>query len=298
MDPGTFDGARLDRLCSSGVNRVSIGVQSFSDDTLKLCGRAHSSDDVYRALQALSACNRLKSFSLDLISALPHLSIDQWEHTLSEAIQSKAPHISIYDLQVEDRTAFSRWYRTDRTALPSDSAAADMYRVAVNMLNRAGYEHYEVSNYALPGHRSQHNQRYWRCKDTLAFGQGAASYFNHKRFSRPSSLQDYTQWIESLDKGEVDREIVDNLLGDACSTAEQPDILEYVMLALRTSDGFDLKHTRICYGDTACDRILRALRAYIDQGLVQLTEKGVRLSDPDGFLVSNDIISTVFAAIS
>ncbi|CAM9168800.1 unnamed protein product, partial [Sphacelaria rigidula] len=143
MDPGTFDEEKLVEFLALGVNRVSMGVQSFDTDLLQSCGRAHSLQDVYDAVGVIRKAG-VKNFSIDLMSGLPSQTIAQWEHTLHEAVATGAAHISVYDLQVEAATAFGNWYTAGVSPLPQDETCADMYRTASRVLRSAGYEHYEA----------------------------------------------------------------------------------------------------------------------------------------------------------
>lgn len=300
MDPGVFDRPRLARLQGMGVSRLSVGVQAFDDEILKAIGRAHNLRDVYRALDDLSS-SKLSSFNIDLISALPSLSLKGWQHSLQEAIRSRAPHVSVYDLQVEDNTAFGRWKH--RLPLPTEPLAAEMFSTASDYLRKAGYLHYELSNYALPGHESKHNLRYWRSQPCLAFGNGAASYFGRRRFSRPSTLDGYSQWLEKAEHSP--EEVAEELLGiytlaeEERATQDRVDMEEAVMLALRTSHGLNIQDFNVTYGPQATRRVLRALKPFMESGRVVQSEDSqlVRLSDPDGMLLSNEIISSVFAAL-
>jgi len=133
------------------------------------------------------------------MSGLPGLTRDAWRSSLQQAIDAKPPHISVYDLQIEEGTPFARRYEPGVAPLPLDGDAADMYADASLLLTRAGYEHYEVSNYATPGHRSRHNQQYWRLRQYYAFGVGAASYLAGRRYSRPKGLQAYYEWVDGFE---------------------------------------------------------------------------------------------------
>ena len=316
MDPGTFTAATLLELEGAGVTRLSLGIQSFDDEILRACGRAHTADDAWRAIDTIHASpTRFKdNFSIDLIASLPHLTLPRWETTLRQAVRTGCSHVSVYDLQVEDKTAFGRWYAPGVFPLPSDADAAAMYRMAAEVLTSpsdqgeggGGFEHYEVSNYAKPGKRSRHNQLYWRCEQTLGFGMGAASFLGHRRFTRPGKLSAYTAWLERLavdglsaatvpEKDEDADEDENEDEGDAPSA---PDILEVVMLALRTADGLCLGRLRDDYGAGAEEQVLAAVAPFVDRGLVSVVNATVRLVDPDGFLVSNDIISSVFVELT
>lgn len=199
MDPGTFDLVTAQKIKQCGVNRISLGVQSFDDVILSGCGRAHSSRDVVNALQLLKSVG-FDNISLDLISSLPHLTLDLWEKTLKRAISLDiCTHISVYDLQVEEKTAFGRWYTPGSFPLPSNEESAQMYKMAVQILTAAGFEHYEVSNYAKQGRRSRHNQQYWKCNPVWGFGLGAASFVGGVRYTRPSSMSEYVKFVEQLE---------------------------------------------------------------------------------------------------
>lgn len=361
MDPGTFDENKLTQIRSAGVNRLSLGVQSFDKEVLQKCGRAHTVEDVARALRLVTASEFKDNFSIDLISSLPGLTIELWQETLQKAANSGCSHISVYDLQVEDKTAFGRWYSPGVFPLPTDEQSALMYCRAAEILNLSGFEHYEVSNYARPGKRSQHNQRYWGCKPTWGFGMGAASYINNNRYTRPDKMGEYSQWVDELEihgftmstiqdedddddkdekpKSSTAKDIGDNseesdddggeliVSPDISSPPGSADILEVVMLALRTSDGLSLGNLGKEYGALSVEKVIQAVQPFVDRGLMTIrsdsgddilgdsTQKGphyesqsgsgripsdgrIRLTDPQGFLVSNDIISSVFVELT
>ncbi len=186
------------------------------------CGRAHTVADVAAAVAAVRRSG-VRSWGLDLISGLPSLTRDVWAATLAAAMAAAPQHVSVYDLQVEPGTAFGRWYRPNERPLPSDEESADMYRLASATLRAAGFEHYEVSNYAAPGHRCAHNLCYWRNGAWYAFGASharwavrarrraccaltsrarapgvaAASHVDGHRFTRPRRLRDYLAWVSA-----------------------------------------------------------------------------------------------------
>ena len=339
MDPGTFDLDKLTQLSAAGITRLSLGIQSFDSTILEKCGRAHTVDDVARALKLVMSSDFKDNFSIDLISSLPGLSIDLWKNTLECAAASGCSHISVYDLQVEDKTAFGRWYSPGVFPLPSDEESARMYCMAAEILKPSGFEHYEVSNYAKPSKRSQHNQRYWKCKSTWGFGMGAASFIANNRYTRPDRMADYAKWVDTLeikgfkestvtaeddeeDQGKFDASDIDNdgrlvVSDEIVNGGDVTDILEVVMLALRTSDGLNLNELAELYGKVSVEKVLQAVLPFRDQGLIEIKEvveestlingqvmpslsvtKTVCLTDPQGFLLSNDIISSVFVELT
>ena len=225
MDPGTFDDARLRAFVTAGVNRVSLGVQSFDDDLLRACGRSHSAADAHDAIARVQH-SRVERFSVDLMTGLPGLTKALWHATLETALATGTPHMAVYDLQVEDGTAFARRYEPGVAPLPTEDACASMLRDAAHALGAAGLQRYEVSNFARAGFECAHNACYWANKPHLAFGNGAARCrrsFNHlspsvrahlmsgarphaicsfidgHRFSRPRSIRDYEQWLDTYE---------------------------------------------------------------------------------------------------
>ena len=298
MDPGTFDLSRLREFQAAGVNRVSMGVQSFDQTVLSSCGRAHSAQDVEQAVACMHSAG-MENFSIDLISSLPGVSLEAWRSTLHRAAATGCSHVSVYDLQIEDKTAFGRWYSPGQFPLPSDSDSAAMYTVAVETLTSAGFEHYEVSNYARAGRRSRHNQKYWHCEDVAGFGMGAASYVNNIRASRPDNMTAYLSWLALAQN---QQQLYSNAVA-ALPGSESGEMLDGIMLALRTSDGLDLAELRATHGAQVVEKTLAGVKKFAGLGLVELRRNpppdcsplSLRLTDPKGFLVSNDIISTIFA---
>lgn len=314
-DPGTFDQRRLHNWYLSGINRLSVGVQSFSDEILSKSGRAHSVADVHRALNDIKQ-SPFTDFSLDLISSLPYSKMEGWRETLITAIKYDPPHISIYDLQIGEKTAFSSWYTPGTFPLPSKEESVLMYTIAQDNLQQAGYDHYEVSNYAKTGFRSRHNQKYWHCVPTLAFGMGASSYFGGKRFTRPEKLQSYYSWVDKIAKDpkllleDIGRDVDDIELIDGrredgilkhfdshtIFERPKPDLLEFVMLQLRTKEGIDLDQIQEMYGCDISSKIVFSLSSMVGSTIIR-EKSNIRIKDPEGFLVSNDIISNIFVAL-
>eukprot|EP00903_Cladosiphon_okamuranus_P015355 g14181.t1 len=312
MDPGTFDEARLREFLGLGITRVSMGVQSFDADLLEACGRAHSLADVYQAVEVLRKAG-LDNFSIDLISGLPKQTVEQWEHTLSEAVSTGAAHISVYDLQVESGTSFGRWFTAGEAPLPEDDICADMYRTASSVLGRAGYDHYEISNYARPGFQSLHNRAYWENLPFLAFGNGAASYVDGHRFSRPRGLPEYGQWVNKLAEegwakatgavvagGAAAAGSGEVLLGGRGARGEDSDeekeegkrpsdearerdaLLDDVMLGFRLKEGLDLDFVASTYGQTAVRRVEQGVAEALRRGWVIRDQNCSNVGSEDG----------------
>ncbi|KAG5190763.1 oxygen-independent coproporphyrinogen III oxidase [Tribonema minus] len=292
MDPGTFDAERLRRFLDIGLTRISMGVQSFDESLLRACGRAHSVDDALRAVSLLHA-ERFANFGIDLICGLPNQTRAQWRHTLSAAVDTRAAHISVYDLQVEDGTAFGRWFSGAGAApFPEESEGAGMFRDASAVLGGAFYDHYEISNYARPGHQSAHNRAYWENRHYLAFGNGAASHVARARFSRPRRLQEYEAWVEQLESSNDWASATGGEPMDSESAA-----IEGLMLGLRLSEGVDLDKLREEVGAEWVERVLRGAREGVEGGLARVEGGRLALTNPEGMLMSNSVISGIFAEL-
>lgn len=306
MDPGTFSLEQLTGYQKTGVNRVSLGVQAFQDELLSLCGRSHNSIDIFAAIELLHQVE-IADFSLDLISGLPHQTLAQWQASLEAAVSIAPTHISCYDLIVEPVTAFGRQYAPGAKPLPTDETAAQMYRVAQQVLTRAGYEHYEISNYALPGHQCRHNRVYWENRPYYGFGMGAASYVNGHRFTRPRTRREYYAWVQQL--------IEAGGVLDGPTLSQSDVLLEILMLGLRLAEGLSLSTLRWQFGEKTLEQIWIGLQPYYCNGWVEvvgadgktvalqndqrLTMTGqLRLSDPEGFLFSNTVLADLFSQLS
>lgn len=306
MDPGSFDLQKLHGYIKGGVNRVSLGVQAFQDELLSVCGRSHNTTDIFTAIDLLHKVG-VSDFSIDLISGVPHQTLDQWQASLETALMISPTHISSYDLIVEPGTPFHRYYQPGVFPLPDDRITADMYRLAVKTLTNSGYQHYEVSNYALPGYQCRHNRVYWENRPYYGFGMGATSYVAGKRFTRPRKTGDYYQWVEEsiAAGGEI----------DCAPTPPEEQLLETLMLGLRLADGVNVATLGDRFGHQTLQRIWPGLQPYHRQGWVEIltpegkaidlnpgeplpTSSQVRLADPEGFLFSNTILAALFQQLT
>ncbi|KAM7480121.1 hypothetical protein LguiA_028334 [Lonicera macranthoides] len=315
MDPGTFDGKKLKELMELGVNRVSLGVQAFQEELLKACGRAHGLEEVHQAIDIVGSCG-VKNWSMDLISSLPHQTTEMWEESLQLTIESQPTHVSVYDLQVEQGTKFGVLYKPGEFPLPSENQSAKFYKMASRMLAEGGYNHYEISSYSKSGYECKHNLTYWKNNSFYGFGLGSASYVSGVRYSRPKKLKEYAGYVQDLENGVVN--FCEESLFDAKDTAS--DVL---MLSLRTARGLDLKSFGEAFGGSLLVSLCELYKPYMDSGhVVYLDERRrnitadefnlgvydkhkmeevvafIRLSDPDGFLLSNELISLAFGLIS
>lgn len=229
-NPGTVTPASLQEIREIGFNRVSMGVQSFHDHHLQALGRIHSAaaaEEAFRWARDAGFTSR----NLDLIFGLPHQTMAEWQRDVERAIDLDAEHLSVYGLTIEKGTLFGRWHAAGQLILPDEDLSADMYEHALDRLASAGYEQYEISNWALPGHHCRHNLRYWRNAPYLGFGVSAASYVDG---ARRTNLADWRAYAERAVEGRSCIAEEERLDGARAAG-------EAVMLALRTREGADLQ---------------------------------------------------------
>lgn len=306
IDPGTFNKEQLQGYKDAGVNRVSLGVQAFQNQLLSVCGRSHNSNEIFTAIEMIRQV-AIPEFSLDLISGLPHQTLEMWRATLEAALEISPTHISCYDLIVEPVTAFGRYYNPGAEPLPTDESTAQMYRLAHQILTGAGYEHYEISNYALPSHQCYHNRVYWENLPYYGFGMGAASYLQGIRLTRPRTRREYYPWVQQL------VEAGGALGGKQISLTDI--LLETLMLGLRLAEGLSLSFLVKQFGEAIVEKIWTSLLPHYHQGLVEvvgatgevirrhkiqeLPSNGrLRLSNPEGFLFSNTVLADLFSQLA
>ncbi|MBQ5749442.1 MAG: radical SAM family heme chaperone HemW [Oscillospiraceae bacterium] len=269
----------LTRLRRAGFNRISIGVQSDSDEQLKALGRPHN---YKQAQQAVSLARRagFDNVSVDLMFGLPNQSREQWMKTLRNVIDLKADHISCYGLKVEPGTPLYD-YR-DCANLPDDDAQADMYFYAVETLESFGYKQYEISNFAQDGFICRHNMKYWVGDEYLGFGPCAASDFAGKRFTIEPDIHKYIAGVR--DKGAI--------LSECESVPLRERAGEYLMLRLRTTDGVEEgEYTRsFLLPFKPIEKVLAAMQ----KDDLTVHENGRWHLTPKGFMLSNSILVTLF----
>jgi len=258
---------------SLGVNRLSIGVQSFHDEELLPLGRVHGRVQALEAIR-IAAASGIRT-SLDLILGLPRQSEESFRETLETAIVTGAGHVSLYMLDLEEGTALARQVEGGRVSLPDDDLVAELYTSAIDRFGEAGFAQYEISNFALPGEECRHNLRYWRREEYFGFGIGAHSFAGDRRFANTRDIHRYIagerepEFAEVLGEGEVRRETI--------------------FLGLRQAAGINYDDVvRLC-GEEGIE--------WMDRGLSDgwLRRVGNRVAfTSSGFLLSNDYISQLF----
>ncbi|HTN43542.1 MAG TPA: radical SAM family heme chaperone HemW [Nitrospiria bacterium] len=274
-NPGTVDREKLTALRAGGVNRLSLGVQSFHDQELAWLGRAHTSRVAREAYGSARAAG-FENVNLDFMYALPGQRLEDWNRTLDEAIGLGPEHLSAYALTIEEGTRFGADYDRGLLVLPDEDRQIRFDEWTRAKLAGAGYRHYEVSNYARPGYACRHNLGYWGQQEYLGLGPGAHSYMGGRRFSKLENIGDY---IRDIEKG-----------GDAIEESESigPDLAfrEALIFGLRKTDGIRLDEIRRRYPSTDSGRLQQTLEKWsldelivLDPPRVRLSSKGLRLWD-------------------
>jgi oxygen-independent coproporphyrinogen-3 oxidase len=285
-NPGTIASERmagestetfLSGLRAAGVSRLSFGVQSFDESLLKRLGRIHSPDQAALSVRLAQAAG-FGSINVDLMFALPGQTMAHWDATLDRALGLGVPHISAYSLIVEPDTAFAMWDARGRLPRPTEEEEAAMYERVMNRLAAAGLEQYEVSAFARPGFRSEHNLVYWRNEQYVGFGNGATSYLAGARFSREPDLDRYMGLAEIGRDTVADRECRD-LPGEMAET---------MMMGLRLTDGVDRAAFARRFGRDPLELYPGPISRFESAGLVRVTESAVALTRR-GFFLANEV---------
>lgn len=261
----------------AGVTRLSVGVQSLDDGDLHRLGRDHSADDAATFVRAARSAG-FDDVSIDLIAGAPGQSPATFADTLDRALDLHTDHVSVYALTVEAGTPFATWHEREPDAFPDDDAVADMLEEAHRRMTSAGFVHYEISNFAMPGHECAHNIGYWRQRDCLAFGLSAAGYEDGLRYRNVRGFAEYCAAVESGLPPLADQERLDPAarLGEAA------------MLALRTAQGIDAADFDRRFGVDVFSAFADALKKCEGAELIEVDERGARLTGR-GRLVANAV---------
>ncbi len=278
-DPETVTEEKAGAWREAGFNRISLGAQSFADPELAGVGRRHRRADIFAAARHLSAAG-LGNISFDLIAGLPGQTADSWSGSLDELLSLVPAHISIYLLEIDEgsrlgREALAGGRRYGAPALPDDDAAAEYYDLACARLLDRGYEHYEISNWALPGFRSRHNRKYWRREPYLGFGAGAHSFDGVERWA---NTHDPAVYVAAIGERRL-------ALDERGRVSKVQALEEELFLGLRMLDGIDLGEVERRYGVDLSDRV----RSLAEEGLVEWTGTTLRLA-PARLTVSNEVL--------
>ncbi|KGF85376.1 putative radical SAM family enzyme in heat shock protein cluster [Prochlorococcus marinus str. GP2] len=296
VDPASFNQDDLYGFINSGINRFSLGVQSFNNEILQNSGRRHLREDAEKSCSWLKQAfdnGLIKSWSLDLIQNLPLSGFKEWQDDLNKAMTFLPPHISIYDLNIENGTVFEKLVNSGKLKVPSDEDAFRNSKSTHLILKNSGYSRYEISNYCLPRHQSRHNRVYWSGLGWWGFGQGSTSSPWGEKLTRPRVSREYKEWVIrqyelNLDSSLINKDFV------------YKELDEKIMLGLRLKEGIDIYEVfkeqnwenKKC--ESNLNKLLEEWERFFECGL--LVRKGNRffLTEPKGMELSNQILISMF----
>lgn len=260
------------------INRVSMGAQTFADSRLRLLHRRHNSDEVKHAVKLLREAG-IKNISIDLMFGFPDESLSQWKEDISAALALNVEHISAYSLMYEEDTPLWKMLDTGKVKEIDEELSLTMFKELVCQLTDAGYEHYEISNFARPGYRSRHNSSYWHQVPYIGLGAAAHSFDLN---SRQWNVADLKLYIEEINNGIIpmEREELDN----------DTTFNDIITTALRTSDGIDLNAMETHLGKRYRNTLISAAGKHLEQGLLEIRHDRLRLTS-EGIFISDMVMS-------
>jgi len=284
INPGTLTGEKLEAYRAAGVNRASLGVQSFLDAELESIGRVHTADQARAAVGELRQSG-FSNISIDLIAGLPYQSKENWSYNLSEAIKLRPEHLSAYLLEIHSGTTLYNQVKRGLVKPIDEELAVEMYFELIDRLQGAGYEHYEISNFALKrsdncSYRSRHNTKYWTDAPYYGFGVSAHSYDGRWRYWNVAPWRRYIELIHRNGRAVAER----------IEVTEESRYQEAAFLRLRLMDGIQLSDFRSHYGVDLLERYGKEIEHLSEAGLVELGEDKLRLSR-QGLVLSNEVFS-------
>ena len=274
-NPNSLSREKAERYFSSGINRISIGAQSFNDKILKRIGRIHKSEDIFRAVENARAAG-FTNINLDLMLALPSQKFSDIEKSLVEIKNLDLPHISYYSLILEEGTRLYEIHKKSSLDFPNESLDRKMYHYVVNGLEKIGLHQYEISNFSKIGFECRHNMTYWKLRDYISFGLSASSNIKNLRYR---NFYEFKNYYDALDKNEKPIEFSENL-------SKNDRMNEFIMMGLRLNSGIDLGEFNKKFEDDFISLYEREIEKNIKLGLIEvkgnkikLTEKGRDLSN-------------------
>lgn len=278
-NPNTVSGNTLVLLREEGINRLSLGIQSFSDEVLKTLGRLHDAEQAAEAFKQARIAG-FTNIGIDLIYGVPGQTAADWNETLEKAVILEPDHISTYCLSLDEGSRLTQESKAGRFALLEDEHSADYYEHAVEYLHKAGYSRYEISNFCLPGFACRHNVNYWERGEYLGLGPGSWSFLEGRRSSTVSDAQEYSRRLqEGLPVIEED---------EIAGPREAAN--ESVMLSLRTAQGLDLVRFGLSFGNDALRRLEKNAAPLKRAGLIEVAQGKIRFTTR-GFLLANESLA-------
>jgi oxygen-independent coproporphyrinogen-3 oxidase len=286
-NPDDLSLAYVSQLRTLGINRISVGIQSANAAELQMFGRRHGPDVGVQVMKDLRSAG-FDNVNLDLIFAVPNQTLSHWQCSIEQTLRLQPEHLSLYSLILEENTPLESWVRSGRLPAPDDDLAADMYEYASKMMQNAGYEQYELSNWAKPGFACKHNLQYWRNLPYIGLGPGAHGYAAGIRYA---NLLQPRQYIEVLHKNETNLIFPRTPATADCELIdEEAEISETLMMGLRlTQEGNSLKTFRCRFGYDLIEHHADSILRFVEYGMLELSSEYLRITEK-GRLLSNMII--------
>lgn len=274
VNPGAVTTAQFHTLRNAGFNRLSVGIQSFDDEELRILGRIHSSEEAVTCFRQARAAG-FRNLSIDLMFGIPASTLSSWESSLEQALALQPEHISIYNLTIETGTPFDALHHQGRLRLPDEDLQLAMYEHGIQRLTDTGYEHYEISNFARPDRRCLHNQIYWRNDAYLGLGAAAHSYLQDRRYWNTPEVIPYI--VKSLEPVPAEAVYPATVTGE--ETLDVPARMgETIMMNLRMRAGVDLDAFEARFGMRLESVYAEILDKLCEDGLVDIADRHLRLS--------------------
>jgi len=280
-NPDDLNTQKTNELKATGINRLSIGIQSFLDEHLLLMNRSHTSAQAITAVKNAKKSG-IENISIDLIYGLPSLSLAKWKHNLEQAFSLDVPHLSSYCLTVEKKTALNKFVENKTIALPAEQIVLEQFEVLMEEAAKHNFVHYEISNFCKENMYSRHNSSYWKSDSYLGIGPSAHSY---NGISRQWNVANNVLYIKGINAAEqvFEKEIL----------TDANRFNEYIMTRLRTIWGIDLRFIETNFGRKVLDNMLNSIKEYIDAGFMQENKENVTLTQKGKFL-ADKIASDLF----
>jgi oxygen-independent coproporphyrinogen III oxidase len=276
-NPGTITSEKASDFYHSGVNRISMGAQSFDDSELESIGRIHNAEMINESLHWLRNAG-LSNINLDLMLGLPRQTTQSWKINLERTIELGVPHLSVYMLDLDDQCPLHSMLENGSVQVPDEDLVSDLYLETVEYLSSCGYQQYEISNFARPGFACRHNLKYWTREPVQGFGLGSHSFNGRARYANNTRIDRYIQAIENGESPEIWREPV---------SAKQA-IEEALFLGLRLTKGVDWDRLRNRCPQDRRDKYENAFKSFLDEGWIEWKDSTIRLT-PLGMLFSNEV---------
>ncbi|EPH96786.1 putative oxygen-independent coproporphyrinogen III oxidase [Enterococcus faecalis 13-SD-W-01] len=276
-NPGDLTREKLQVMKNYGVNRLSMGVQTFDNKLLKKIGRKHTAEDVYQTISFLEAEN-FSNVSIDLIYALPGQTLEGYRDTLTRALELDLPHYSLYSLILENKTMFMNWVRQGRLELPDQETETRMFEETIAAMEKSGRHQYEISNFALEGHESRHNLMYWNNEHYFGFGAGASGYLGDRRYRNKGPIQHY---LQPLRENQLPILEVEEL-------SRKNQIEEEMFLGLRKKEGVSKQRFYEKY-QTELEELYGDVLAELEKEKLLINDKENVLLTPKGIFLGNNV---------